>query len=602
MRGNDLRGGTKSDCSKETTFREPKRRAHGVIRPCARSQATTFREAKRRTWVLTLATKRNNGNCDRLVKSSMVLGAPRHHLNAQIVMSAYPMPVASHVDHKSDSALPPYDAGVRWSSFEERQLRAALVGPQRDPLCWFPADAQDEKAQVSPDSQDTAGYPLFPMDRPAAEPTTSEDRQPVHYPAIGWSILTPPAMAGGKLPASTILDVYVGLLYELHQQGYPDDGEIHFTRYDLLHRIGWVISGYTKHGRYAIRPSGRHYRDLRTALLYLSWTLFHRVIPGDGSDGGQAVQRAEEWFQILARVRLAKSAPGRKSRSAAAPVTERPSSVTFSPDFMRLVARGARTIPVDLGVYLSLKAGTPRQLYRLLTLLRMEGRDEIGVEELFARLGSSQSDFVPCRVSGLLGKAHREFVAKTLLRSEPEVVRRRGEYVVRYEYGDPRLLASESELLVWQASRYGVAEDEARKLAREERSQFERVLAAATLGMLRPKKTLAAMIVHFTRTRALLDDTGYRLSPREGQPRLVIDREDLRYLEWVVGERERRLLARSKLDLVDVRRRLLERAVERDRRRESWVAEGLVEMRLNWASGVPGLDVYLPARRANLVG
>lgn len=436
----------------------------------------------------------------------------------------------------------------------------------------------------SVDGHELMGYPIVPVGDGTRFEPNEDGIEAVSFDTIAWQILYPAPK--GKLPSSAIIDVYVGLMFLYYLQGFPADGRVYFSRYQLLNLIGWFSPGRDANGKRTRRPSGRHYRQLKRALLYLEGTRFVADDPVAiqfGPDGSRFV--GMQGFPILQYVRLVEESPGFRGEIE----TTGSSMVQFSEPFVALIGGGTRTIRLDFDLFLNLSTGTPRLLFRLLTWLQNRGRNEIPLEELLPRIGSTQKHFVAARARQILNKAHRELKEHGVLASDPVYEKVNGRYVVRYEFGDPSRFGTASNLLIRAAEAFGVDAKVARELAVAHRKQFERVLAATALEYLRPTQSLPGMIVHYTRR-------GYEILPRRMEPpqlAIALPGDEHRYIDYLHQERERRLRERPDLDLARIRSEVeAQLPATSNEPRPDWVLEGLALLRLDQLLGLPTLAEF----------
>lgn len=435
-----------------------------------------------------------------------------------------------------------------------------------------------------PDTPELLGLPLaLSQKRPRVRGTPNSEI--VRLDLIGLSLHQSAPVRRGRPTLSTVLDVYVGLviLYEL--AGSPPAGAFRFCRHHFLGLIGWHRFPGRRDGR-LLKSSGEDYLALDAALRYLAQTRFDLCdkIETEARDS-DGVSNEADTLQILAGVT---SPRGESDLSSEA-------SVVLSPRFAQMLRRGEGTVRFGLRTYLALTAGSPRQLYRVLAWMRYTRRRRISFRELFQRVGSVQAGtFVPSRVKQLLGASHEELRRLGVLARDPEFEREGGEWYVRYTLGDPLIRLSEDELLVRQAVLYGVSESTARKYAREHPDRLERILAAATLGVRRPRKTLGQMIGHYVTVGHPIQDTNERFEPtNETQTRVQPMTLGARYLAWVANARERMREERDR----QVEERL-RRHFEQRPGRAPWVVEGMVQMAMNVAREIGSLDWYVRTRRA----
>lgn len=445
--------------------------------------------------------------------------------------------------------------------------------------------------RYSVDEHHTIGFPIVPVgDSPKLEGRGA--RRVAEFAGIGWRI-EQPYLTNGRLPSSAVLDVYVGLMFLFKLAGFPEDGRVYFSRYRFLLLIGWLSSSRGPRGR-VIKPSGRHYRQLAAALEYLESTrLVNRNADVEqiGPDG--RAFRGQQGFPILQYHRMADEPRGRcgeggRNEGGA-------SMVQFSDAFRMMVGGGANTTKVDLDLFLSLPSGSARPLFRLFCWMRRHAIRRIRVSEVLQRIGSTQAHCVPARARQVLDKAHGALRERGVLTGDPVYVKAEGEYWIEYSFGDPRVLLDEEEALIAQAIAYGVVPATARELAVANRPQMERVLAATTLGLLHPRRTVAAMVVHYTRRGIDIEETGRRIEDAiDSQVSLDLDTRaaDVRYLAWCKQEREARSARRADLSVSSVRHEIEVARQERGLEDAPWLSDGLVAMRLNALLRIPDLGIY----------
>lgn len=436
----------------------------------------------------------------------------------------------------------------------------------------------------SVDGQNLMGYPIVPVGDTTRFAPNDDGLEAVSFETIAWQIVSPAPR--GTLPSSAIIDVYIGLMFLYYVQGFPADGKVYFSRYQLLNLIGWFAPGRDANGGRTRRPSGRHYHQLKRALLYLEGTRFMTDDPDAfqiGPDGERFI--GMQGFPILQYVRVARESTGPTGET----IVPGNSMVQFSEPFVALIESGARTTRLDFDLFLNLSPGTPRLLFRCLTWLQGRGRNEIALEELFPRLGSTQKHFVAARARQILNKAHAELREHGVLAAEPTYEKVKGRYVVRYTFGDPGRLGAGNDLLLSATKAFGVESAVAQELVIAHRKQLERVLAATALGFLRPKESLPGMIVHYTRR-------GYEILPRTSQQTQLaigLPGDDGHYIAYLAAERERRLRQRGDLDPERLRAEFhTQDGFQAESERSDWILDGLVILRLNQLLGLPSLAEY----------
>jgi hypothetical protein len=457
--------------------------------------------------------------------------------------------------------------------------RPSLVSPPPSPRFAMTL-SRGTATRVGHESQSTVGCPVVPIGDGAVQQVASDalaDRR-LRYADIGWQIVRPArGDRADKLPSAAILDVYVGLLFLFHARGRPEDGRVRFSRYEFLQLIGWrsQVDGSRR------KPSGRHYTQLAQALAYLHDTTFVNAgrDPQVGPDG--VMFTGTQSFPMLQYLRIA---------SAARPAgDERPDpeqcQVRFSDAFRALLVHDETTTRIDFDLFLSLSPGTPRALCRLFAWMWARGRVTISIAEAFQRLGSTQKACVPARARQILTAAHAEMRTHGILTADPVYEKVDGVWTIRYPFGDPSTALSSQALLEWQATAYGVTADAAHRYAVADERQLRRVLAAVTLGILDPKKSLAGLIVACTRNGAEISDTARRLS---AQCELAIPaNHGAHYLAWSLAERTRRCAERPEVDVRALRARADEQIAAADPGAAPWVADGIVAIQLNRLFDMP---------------
>jgi hypothetical protein len=449
-------------------------------------------------------------------------------------------------------------------------------------------------AAWAPEAAGTIGYPIVPVGKTTQAQSIADGNRKISFGTIGWQLVLPSRSAGDASPSTTVLDVYVGLLYLYALAGFPEDGRVNFSRYALLSLLRWVSHTTQDGAQVVVKPSGKHYRNLEDALMYLSQTLMVNKNPDvvqydiDGSPF-----QGSQGFPILQYYRLPKDSPGPRAERE----LQGRSYVVFSKAFTAMLGGGARVTQIDWGLYLSLPSGMPRHLFRFLTWLRQEGRSAPPIGEVFARVGSTQADHRPARARQILDKAHASLRRAGVLSADPAYEKDpSGQYCIRYAFGDPNQLLGDEEFLVRAARGLGVTESVARELAVANRQQLERVLAAAVLGFITPRNSLGSMIVHYTR-RALpiREHPGQEQEPADLP--LQGQGPDRGYISWLKKERDGFLKHAPDVDEAAVWQRARAAARERSREQQDWVIEGLAAIRINSALNLETFSEYLDMQR-----
>ncbi|MDV3295107.1 MAG: hypothetical protein LOY01_04710 [Brachybacterium paraconglomeratum] len=447
-----------------------------------------------------------------------------------------------------------------------------------------------------------AGRPLAPLGR---LPT---DGGPcvrvVAYPGLDWRLVLPGTDKQLDAVPADVVELYLWLVNQWRRM--PDEerrkaGYVDFTMGTALSELGWRPrdpEGAGKAGA-AGRPSGRAYRKLQDGLRYLmELRIASDEVTTHPSEGTGA---ARDEFVILQRVQLGNrgARAGRVSRHA----PQAPSSVQFSSGMVELLS--AETVELDADVLLTLPSGLPRALYRVLCWARHSRRNaargtlELGVSELFQRLGYLRARATQARAREMLGPAHAVLESHGVLAQPPEhATAKDGALVVRYAMVDLSDALTRPELLVAVAVSYGVVANIARDLARRFPAQLERVLAAVTIGLVVPRKGIGSAVNHYTANELPIVDNERRwldASPCSQEP------DGAAYLRWAAARRadlvrKRRATWRWRphdlpegLTLVEdaMRNRQTRDAIESD-----WLTEGLAQLRLHHDLRIPSFEQW----------
>lgn len=427
------------------------------------------------------------------------------------------------------------------------------------------------------DQSDLMGYPFATVgNKLEAFFDESDKTRGITYPAIDWRIEQPKELTG-KIPSVLLYDVYFGLMFLWSLEGFPDHGEIRFSRYNFLQMIGWVSNGRSAAGGKRTTPSGRHYRQLLEAMKALHKTSFTQQ--NDQTSEG-------EGFSILQHYKLKADQPGRKAEGIDLPKN---SLAIFSKPFVEKLKAGASAIKMDLDLYLSLSTGMPRVLFRTLSWMRWSGVNSIPIEVLFQRIGSIRQRYIPAVAKQTFDAAHDELRTLGFLAAEPDFEKIDDVWHVTYQFGDPVALRSEEDALVREAENYGVSLPVARELAVAHRERFRQVMAAVSSGRLKADRNIAGMIVSYTR------HVDYALpidQPRT--PRLMsVGEVEILYQTWLREEQERRLRDRPDISLAALRSEILENCAAQNLGEvEEWYIEGMIRARLSALFGLPSLQEF----------
>lgn len=444
-------------------------------------------------------------------------------------------------------------------------------------------------ARYTIDSRGAMGFPIVPVgDKLQRNVEERNGRRRIHYPSIGWIISHPLPQGDDSLPSSTILDVYMALMFLYAHGGRTSEGVVRFSRYQLLQLMGWLSrSARGGGGRRQLKPSGRHYRQLTQALDYLQDTTFESAPARQHADIEGRPFVGRQRFPILTYVKVAREKGGRRDWTESGN-----SEVRLHPYLVRELRRDEGVTRLNYDIYLSLSPGTPRHLFRLLAWARQQGRSRLRLGELFERLGSSQRELIPARARQILRKPHDELRQRGILAQSPEYEKVGGEWWAAYTFAGAERLLSWEDLLEGQAKAWGVTPPAAREVAVASRFQAERVLAAVSRGYLRPTRSLPGMIVHYVRQGHPIPGNSRQNEP-EQLP--LLDNFEGRYLHWLGEERERRLDTRPDLDVAAFRVSLDTENEARPTPHPEWVLEGLTEIWLNRELGLESIRAYARA-------
>jgi hypothetical protein len=398
-----------------------------------------------------------------------------------------------------------------------------------------------------------------------------------------------------RMPSSAVLDVYLALLWHFAQAGFPEDGVVRFSRYELLSFLGWLSKGGKRDATY--RPSGRHYKQLKNAIRYLKWTTFVNRGPGDQVhllDGTK--MRGEQGFSILEHYALDEDDDPTSHGSIDQHEYTAPkrSSVMLSRPFLRQLARGAKAVPVDLELFFAMPAGTPRHLIRLFSWMWHQGITALRLREVFQRLGSVQAAAVPARARQILSKAHDELVSRGVLASEPTFERRDGEWFIQYVFADPQEALSLEQLLMARATAYGIVPAVARELSLAHRAGLMLALAAAAEERIVPRQSLASMLVFFARRGPAavveaVEAHTQRAVARGIQMGLDGVVQGASYPARCARVRTERLVGRRDIDPVALRARWAQEVASKGWDAYDWALDGLTAIHLDHILAVPGI-------------
>jgi hypothetical protein len=417
-------------------------------------------------------------------------------------------------------------------------------------------------SRVIVDQHETMGYPLCPMGRTLdAQITETDTKRRVEFERLGWRI-EQPKNDEHNIPTTILYDVYYGLLWLFKEAGFPDDGEVYFSRYNFLQAIGWVSNGRNGSGGKLTKPSGRHYRQLRDVMHSLMFTAYVKDTPG-----------RQQGFNVLSYYDLVEDQPGPRGMGEELP---RRSKVILNKVFVQGLKSGAPLAEIDFDQYLGLSTGAPRVLHRFLSWMRHDKRESVSLGVLFDRIGSKQQNQVPAVARKILATAHKELIAHGVLAGEPEYERINGEWFITYPFTDPSKARAEDAILTREAISCGVAEAMAKELVVAHRVRFEEVLAAVAAGRVRDRDKLAGTIVSYTRR------PDWAIPPEcdGAQPKLLRCMAD-QYRDYLIAEQDRMVLERE-VNLAALRNEIVRERTARGLPlpENDWFLDGMIRLLL----------------------
>lgn len=233
-----------------------------------------------------------------------------------------------------------------------------------------------------------------------------------------WRVLPSP---GDRLPGTFDQDVYVELLYRYQEAGFPADGVLTFTLHAFLRSMGR-------------RADGRTYEQLRAALGRLERTTLEST---GAYYSAAAAARVDIRFSLLTSVVIERRRVAEADQlglfpgmTAGEPGVGR---ITLAP-LLRENIRARHTVLLAVPQYLDLPSPVARRLYRLLTVVRAEGRLswQRPLERLAEQLPLVQR--YPSHLVRVLQPAHDMLLAAGLVRAA-EVRQDAGSWVAEYALG-----------------------------------------------------------------------------------------------------------------------------------------------------------------------
>jgi len=241
------------------------------------------------------------------------------------------------------------------------------------------------------------------------------------------------------LPTATDELVYL-ILTELTREQGLQEPKVHFSRYDVLRRLGWP-------------DKGSSYRRLRCALDRL---LGVTITATRAFYDRRTRSYVDVGFHILDDYALFNEPRGRKARDGQAPSSFiRWNRVIFTSFLAGYVKR------LDLGTYLSLRSAVSRRLYRYLDKKGYDGKSQfrIGLTKLaLEKLGMSRA-YYPSHIRAELARAHEELLGIGFLRAvRYETSAVTGDEMVVYRFGRRREAPVPHEDVVRRLTDLGMAE------------------------------------------------------------------------------------------------------------------------------------------------
>ena len=189
----------------------------------------------------------------------------------------------------------------------------------------------------------------------------SSDGTPITYSlesGARWRVIP---LAGDRLPGTFDQDVYVEVFRRFHDAGAPDDGVVTFTLHDFLRSMGR-------------RVDGRTYQQLRGALGRLQRTHLESTGAYFDATSGKALETS---FSVLSSTKVDRRRESDREQlglfSVLAANEPGDARVTIAAPIRANIAAG-HTAHVTPAHYLALSSPVARRLYRLLAVVRAEGR------------------------------------------------------------------------------------------------------------------------------------------------------------------------------------------------------------------------------------
>lgn len=216
-----------------------------------------------------------------------------------------------------------------------------------------------------------------------------------------WRVIP---VSGDRLPGTFDQDVYVEIFRRFHDAGAPDDGVISFTLHDFLRSMGR-------------RVDGRTYEQLRSALARLHRTILESTSAyWDARDGALLTGQVA----LLSAIKIDRRRSAEREQLGLFPVltANEPGDarVTIAPQVRANIAAGF-TVRISPAQYLALSSPVTRRLYRLLAVIRAEGRDVWRLPLLALAQQLPLTQRYPSHLQRVLQPAHEMLLAAGVVRS-----------------------------------------------------------------------------------------------------------------------------------------------------------------------------------------
>lgn len=230
-----------------------------------------------------------------------------------------------------------------------------------------------------------------------------------------WRVLPSP---GDRLPGTFDQDVYIELLHRFQEAGAPPDGVLTFTLHAFLRGMGR-------------RADGRTYEQLRGALVRLERTTLESTGAYFSASAGA---RIDVRFSVLTSVVIERRRAADADQLALFPSLNAGEPgigrATLAPLVRENIA-ARHTASVAVPTYLALPSPVARRLYRLLAVIRAEGRLswELPLDRLAEQLPLVQR--FPSHLVRVLQPAHDMLLAGGVVRTA-EVRQERTGWVATY--------------------------------------------------------------------------------------------------------------------------------------------------------------------------